>query len=186
MKTYFNTIFKLATYLTKAFTRDKVALFFTFVFPLIFLLVFGALNRNDNGVSFDVAVINNSNSQFAKNFVEQSQNSEYIDVKSAETLDSAKEQMSRGELDSILVLPEKFGELNQKSQPTGKLQVYFDPSSEQTGRTFAQIIEGTLREIDSSITQQEPLFNVEVVSTDTKGLSSFDYIFFWSNWLFDS
>ena len=177
MQRYFRTIFSLAQYLTKAFTRDRVALFFTFVFPLIFLLVFGALNKQDGGVSFDVAIINQSDSQFSKSFVEQSSSSEFIKTKDVESLDEAKELMGRGELDSILVLPANFGDVNQKSQPTGEAQVYYSPSSEQTGRTFAQIVDGVLREIDYGITKQQPLFSVKTVSTDTKGLSSFDYVF---------
>lgn len=177
MKQYFETILRLAKYLTKAFTRDRVALFFTFVFPLIFLLVFGALNKRDGGVSFDIAIINNSQTQFARSFEEQSAKSEFMKIKPVESLDEAKDLMGRGGLDSILVLPQNFGELNDKQQPTGKVQVYYNPSSEQTGQTFAQIVDGTLREIDAGITKQRPLFAVQTVSTDTKGLSSFDYIF---------
>ena len=48
--------------------RDKMALFFTFLFPLIFLFVFGGLNSHNNDVSFNIAIINKSDSQFAKNF----------------------------------------------------------------------------------------------------------------------
>lgn len=177
MKQYFVTIYRLAQTLTKAFFRDKVALFFTFVFPLIFLLVFGALNRNDSGVSFDIAIINQSKSEFATRFVDESSKSDFVKKKDVSSLDEAKELMSRGELDTILVLPEDFGNVNEKAQPTGKAVVYYSPSSEQTGKTFASIIDGLLGDIGADITQQKPLFSVEQRSTDTKGLSSFDYVF---------
>ncbi len=177
MKQYFVTIVRLAQMLTKAFFRDKTALFFTFIFPLIFLLVFGSLNRSNNGVSFELAIINQSKNEFATQFAEQASKSEFVKKKDVASLEDAKERMSRGELDTILVLPEDFGSLNDKLQPTGKAIVYYSPSSEQTGKTFASIVDGILGDIGSDITQQKPLFSVEQRSTDAKGLSSFDYIF---------
>jgi len=56
---------------TKRFFRDRTALFFTVIFPLIFLFVFGSLNSGSGDVSFKVAVINQSSSQFATDFVKQ-------------------------------------------------------------------------------------------------------------------
>jgi ABC-2 type transport system permease protein len=47
---------------TKRFFRDRLALFFTIVFPLIFLFVFGGLNSGNSDVSFKVALINHSDS----------------------------------------------------------------------------------------------------------------------------
>lgn len=177
MSNYFLTIYRLAQTLTIAFFRDKVALFFTFVFPLIFLLVFGSLNRGDSGVSFDVAIINQSKSSFAAKFVEESSSSEFIKKKDVASIDAAKDLMSKGELDTILVLPPEFGEVNKQSLPTGKAIVYYSPSSEQTGKTFASIIDGLLGDIGADIAQQKPLFSVQQQSTDSSGLSSFDYVF---------
>jgi ABC-2 type transport system permease protein len=177
MNHYFQVIVRLARTFTKAYFRDKVALFFTFVFPLIFLLVFGALNRRDNGVSFDLAIISHSQTAFAKQFVDETKKSDFVKEKSVSSLADAKEKMSRGELDTILILPPEFGELNSKQQPTGKAVVYVDPGSQQTGQTFASIVEGVLGQINVEITGQKPLFAVEQQSTDTRGLEPFDYVF---------
>lgn len=177
MKRYFSVIGRLAQMLTRQFFRDKVAMFFTFIFPLIFLLVFGSLNRNNNGVSFDVVVINQSQLGFSKQFIDELKKSNVVKETSASSLDDAKEKMSRGEADTILVLPESFGQPNDQGQPTGRAEVYFSPSSAQTGQTFASIVDSVLTEINQQITQTSPLFSVEQKSTDVRGLSSFDYIF---------
>ena len=77
----------------KRFFRDKVALFFTFLFPLMFLLVFGALNNNDNGPSFDVAVINHANTPFAQQFEKQIGKQESVKVNDkVTTMAQAKER----------------------------------------------------------------------------------------------
>ncbi|MDQ5953910.1 MAG: type transport system permease protein, partial [Patescibacteria group bacterium] len=46
-----NTIYTILTFArinTKRFFRDKLAIFFTIAFPLIFLLIFGSLFGGDN------------------------------------------------------------------------------------------------------------------------------------------
>src|SRR5579884_3758811 len=53
---------------TKRFFRDRLAQFFTVLFPLIFLFVFGSLNKNGGNVSFHVAVINQSSSSVSRSF----------------------------------------------------------------------------------------------------------------------
>lgn len=178
MRSYLHTVARLARLLTKSFFRDKVALFFTLVFPLIFLFVFGSLNRNDRGISFDVAIINESTSEFSKSFVLQLKANELVKVKEEViAFADAKERMSRGELDTILRLPIDFGVPNSKNQPAGAAEVYYDPSNPQTGRAFASTIEGAFGKINQELTGQSPLFTVDQKSTDTRGLSSFDYIF---------
>lgn len=178
MKTYFSTVLRLSRLMTKAFFRDKIALFFTLIFPLIFLFVFGSLNRNDRGVSFDVAIINHSTTDFSKSLEVELKANEFVKVKEdVIALDNAIERMSRGELDTILLLPIDFGVTSERGQPTGKAQVYYDPSNPQTGQTFASIIEGVFGDINQELTGQAPLFTVERKSTDTRGLSSFDYVF---------
>ena len=46
------TVWAFFTVNLKRLFRDKTALFFTFLFPLIFLFVFGGLNSGGNNVGF--------------------------------------------------------------------------------------------------------------------------------------
>ena len=91
---------------TRRFFRDKLALFFTIGFPLIFLFVFGSLNGSGSDVSFKVAFINQSDSQFAREFTKQARESKVLEVnKDIASLDEAKEKMSRSEIDAAIILP---------------------------------------------------------------------------------
>ncbi len=72
--------------------RDKVAIFFTFVFPLIFLFVFGGLFGKNNDISFNITLINQSESEFSKNFVKEIKNDTVFKVKEdISTVDDAKQ-----------------------------------------------------------------------------------------------
>lgn len=160
--------------------RDKVALFFIFVFPLIFLFVFGGIFGKSNEISFKVAVLSSSNSQFAKDFVGTLKKDKLLEVnKEIKTTEDAKEKMKRGEIDAIIKLPKQFGEVQPGQQyPSGQAQILYDQNSEQAGQALSSVLSGVFKQINQKITgaSAEP-FSVTATSTKEAGLSSFDYIF---------
>lgn len=158
--------------------RDKTALFFTFLFPLLFLFVFGSLNRGNNDISFDIAIINHSNTQFATQFVDQiKQNKTFKINNKVSSLSDAKERMGRGEIDSIIELPKGFGQPNEKGIPSGNLIVYYEQANPQTGQTLASIMQRVLDGINKKLTNHVDPFTVEQKPTKTANLTYFDYLF---------
>lgn len=177
MKRYVVTVFTLGMSLFKRFLRDKTALFFTFLFPLLFLFVFGSLNKGSNNVNFDVAFINRSDTRFAQQFMAQAKQNKVFKFKDVASLDEAKERMGRGEIDSIIELPKAFGQPNAQGVPSGSVVVYFEQASPDTGQTVAGIIDRALDGINQKLTGQADPLVVEQKATQTLNLSRFDYIF---------
>lgn len=162
----------------KRLFRDKVAIFFTLVFPLIFLFVFGGLFGRDSSVSFDIALINQSSSQFSKDFSKQINENQLFKVDTASaTIDQAKEKMNRGELDATIILPADFGVLNDQNSPTGEAKILYDQNNMQAGQTLGSVLESIFKDINAQIVPVATPFTVKTESTATKGLSQFDYIF---------
>jgi len=129
MKRYILTVLALAKAYRLRFFRDKTALFFTFLFPLLFLFVFGSLNSGTGDISFKIALFNNSDSSFAKDFAAKTRDDKTLNVnKDVTDFESARELMGRGELDSIIDLPKEFGVPNSNGIPSGKLVVYYQQS----------------------------------------------------------
>src|SRR5476649_1414564 len=99
------TILVFAKISIRRYFRDRLAIFFTVLFPLIFLVVFGSFSKN-NDVSFHIGLINQSSSQFAQKFAADTKNNKMFKVDdSVTTLQQAKGKMSRSEIDATLVLP---------------------------------------------------------------------------------
>jgi ABC-2 type transport system permease protein len=174
MKQYFRTIWALTKTLTKRWFRDPVALFFTFLFPLIFLLIFGAMSRSSS-VSFNVALINNSDTSFAAEFAGQIQKNEVFKIKDVEGFDDAKDKMGRGELDSIIELPGAFGEPADTGEPSGSVGVYYKESNPDTGQTVASVMQRVLDGINQELTGATDPLQVEQKATETSDLTRFDY-----------
>lgn len=158
--------------------RDKVAIFFVFVFPLIFLLIFGTIFRGDSDVSFKVALLNRSNSEFTTKFLEEAKNNKVLKIDDeVSNMDQAREKMNRGELDATIILPEGFGEVKNGQYPSGEAQVLYDQNNQQAGQTLGSILEGVFKEINNQFVTNEVPFTVATESTATKGLTQFDYTF---------
>ncbi|HYF96851.1 MAG TPA: ABC transporter permease, partial [Patescibacteria group bacterium] len=162
----------------KRLFRDKVAIFFVFVFPLIFLIIFGSVFKNDGGVSFRVALINQSKAEFATKFAEETNNNKVFDIDEKITsLDQAKEKMNRGQLDATIILPSAFGEVANDKYPSGTAEIIYDQSNQQAGQALGSIMEGVFKDINQSFAPAETPFTVKTESTATKGLTQFDYVF---------
>ncbi len=163
----------------KRLFRDKVGIFFVFIFPLIFLFVFGSIFSGDNNISFRVAVLNESDTEFAGSFVEQTKQNEIFEVDSEVTnIDLAREKMNRGQLDATIILPAGFGAIESGANyPSGQAKVLYDQNNESAGQTLNSVMNDIFKDVNKEFVPSEVPFTAVAESTATKGLSQFDYTF---------
>jgi len=176
------TVLVFAKLNTKRFFRDKVALFFAILFPVIFLFVFGAISGSSEGASFTVALINDSDSKFAKEFESNIRDDKIPQVKfkvdqEATTYDKAKEKMLRGQVDAAIILPQGFGDLDNEKVPSGKIQLRYTQSNEQAGQTLSAVLDGILGGVNQQYVKAVKPFTVDAKQTQEKGQNAFDYTF---------
>lgn len=173
------TVWVFFTVNIKRLFRDRLALFFTFLFPLIFLFVFGGLNSGNDGVSFNVAVINQSKAPFAKTYLDElaKQKSFKVD-KAVTTFAQANEKMGRGELDATIELPVEFGHpLTGQARPSGTAVVHYTPNNEQAARTLTTALQGFTEGLNKHLVHTNTPLMVVSEPTNQRSLSSFDYTF---------
>ncbi len=163
----------------KRLFRDKVGIFFVFIFPLIFLFVFGGIFGGDSDdISFNVAVINQSETEFAANFVEQIKELDVLEVDEEVTdMDLAREKMNRSEISATIILPEDFGEVRNGRYPSGEAKVLYDQNNEQAGQALGSILDSVFQGINEQFVDNETPFSAVTESTATQGLTQFDYTF---------
>lgn len=164
---------------TRRFFRDRLAIFFTVIFPLIFLLIFGGLFGKDRGVSFKIALINRSTSQFSETFSKQLKDDKIFKLDAnVSDFDKAKQKMNRGEIDSIIVLPEAFGRVTEgQATPGGQVEVYYTQNSSQAGSALTSVLQSVTKGINKQFVNAPEPFTVKGQQTNDRGLSSFDYMF---------
>lgn len=179
MKKSLFTVLIFAKISTRRFFRDRAAIFYSIGFPLIFLFVFGSLYSNNSTLSFKVAMINNSNSSFAKTFVSTVDKSKILKVNpDVKTLAAAEDKMSRSEIDATIVLPKNFGEIQKgNTYPTGQAEVVYTQNNQQSAQALGAILDGQFKGINSKFVNSVTPFTVIQKQLNSKSLSSFDYAF---------
>jgi len=164
---------------TRRFFRDRLAQFFSILFPLIFLFVFGGLSSGHNGVTFKVAIINQSHTAFARNFVHELDTSKTFKVdQTATTMTAAKDKMSKSQIDGIIVLPRDFGAVKSgQAYPSGKAELLYSQSASGTGQTLTSVLDGALKQVNAKLGVTQPPFEVVGQQLNEKRLTAFDYTF---------
>lgn len=171
------TVLVLTKLSTRRFFRDKIALFFGILFPLIFLFVFGSFSSNSS-VTFNVAVINHSNSAFSKTFVNDINHTKVFKVHSSvKNLKMAITRMSKSQLDGTIVLPKNFGQKNNFGIPSGHAQVIYTENNTMAGQTLTAILKNIFNKINIQYIKEPLPFKVVSMPLRKKSLTSFDYIF---------
>lgn len=179
MKRPFYTIYVFAKISVKRYFRDRVAIFFTIAFPLIFLVIFGGIFGRNGNSSISIALFNDSQSQISRQLVAQLKSDKIFKIKPGiKNLSQAEQQISKNQIDAALVLPPSFGVVQNHKFPTGQITEYYDENNAQVGQALGSILDGITAGINSKIvaTSQVP-FTVKSQLTNQPGLTTFDYTF---------
>ncbi len=176
MKKSLFTVLTFTKLNTRRFFRDRLALFFTVIFPLIFLFIFGSFSKGGS-LSFKVAIINQSDSAFSTKYVQDAHKNKLFKVDDeVTTLDKAKEKMKRSEIDATIVLPADFG-TQKDGHPAGNAQVLYTSNSEQSAQALTSILQAQFKEINAGIVPTIEPFTVTSQANNERSLSKFDYTF---------
>ena len=179
MKRSLYTVLTFVRINTKRVFRDPLAIFFSVIFPLIFLFVFGSLNSGGGDISFNVALINESDSSFSQDFSKRLTDSAVIKVnKDVTSLDVAKDKMSRSELDAAIVLPTGFGDVApDSSYPSGQVKVIYTQNNQQSATALTSVLDAQFKVVNSKFVDTATPFTVASEQLNERSLSAFDYSF---------
>ncbi|HEX7963376.1 MAG TPA: ABC transporter permease [Candidatus Saccharimonadales bacterium] len=179
MKKKWYTVFIFARLSTRRFFRDRLALFFGILFPLIFLFVFGGIFGHNSGTSFKVAFLNESHTKFAQDYAKQAHGSKLLKIDpQVSTMDQAKEKMNRSQLDATIVLPADFGaQKDGEKYPSGTAQVIYTQNNLSAGQTLTSILDGQFKDLNGKFVSTAVPFAAEGKQLSNKSLSQFDYTF---------
>ena len=178
MSHYFSTIFAFTKANILRFFRDKIYIFFMFILPACFLLLFGMMYSGDNFSSFEAAIFNNSKSELATTFVDglTSEDSVITKVDSPDRED-AENRLVNGELSAIIIFPENFGVADESGAPTGEIEVIYGKNSEQAGQAISSVVSAFTNEVNYQIVGKQPSITVKSEALMREGLTNFDYVF---------
>ena len=182
----------------REFTRDFSALFWTMAFPIMFILIFGAVFSNEGDISFDLGVVNLDGSA-SSNLVTGFEAVDAFDV----TVGNYEDELAAledGDRSAVVVIPAGTGtllegytrQLVEQSAATASLeapagastddtapaalQVYYDPADQSSSQIVINIIDQVVARMNENITGMSPALTIESQTVSADDLSSIDYL----------
>jgi ABC-2 type transport system permease protein len=140
----------------RTFFREKAALFFTFFFPIMLMVLFGLIFQNQGNVNYDIHIQDQDDSFWSHNFTQTLGKVKGITVKLVGKGENADQYMKDRDINFMLIIPKGYNDtinarFGQDPNVTFNFTVKYDPS-------------------DSSAQVKLSLINV-VVQQMNKGLS---------------
>lgn len=164
----------------RQFIRDRAALFFTFIFPIMFILLFGWAFSGRGIQTFDVGLSDLGSPQSA-GFIAQGlamvttdEGKEMFEVEMGpreEILQSLRD----GDLDAVLVVPADMDLALSQGLPS-QLEVYYDPSLASNQQTLIPVLYQVIDGIDRVLQNSTPLIGLEQNSLESHQLRHIDYL----------
>jgi ABC-2 type transport system permease protein len=157
---------------TRSFMRDRAALFWTLAFPLIFILLFGFIFQGGGGSALTLGWVDEDQSaqaaQLRETFTAQ-EGTELVDA----TRDEALDQMRRGDVDAVIVVPPGYGQAIGAGTAPTTIIVTTDPSRSQLTGTVYQSVQAVLGVVN--LGGRPPLVVPQPETLQTENLNFISY-----------
>jgi ABC-2 type transport system permease protein len=148
----------LSLAMLKGFYRDKATLFFTFVFPLMFLVVFGLIFRDAGSDKLDIAVVGNGT------VISTLEETGVADLQRFDNLDAAVQKVRDGDLPAVVV--------EQGDQVTLRFA-----ASDQVQSGFVRgLVAGVVSQVNQEATGQPPRYVVQADQVEDSSLKAIQYL----------
>jgi ABC-2 type transport system permease protein len=157
----------------KQFFRDRVALFFAFAFPILFMLIFGFVFSNDT-ISYRVGLVDEDNSATSAGITQSLQAITTLKITRGD-LQAELDQFKAGKLDAVLELPRGLSASLAAGQ-SANLKVYYDPAQTTSSQIILSIFSQIIGGINQQITQRPNPLQLTTESIQSRQLNYIDYL----------
>ncbi len=154
----------------KIFSRDRQAIIFSLIFPLLMMLAFGFFNSGETD-PIAIGVVDNANSSLSRDFIAS------IDANPLFTVTEGDEtslivQVINGNLGLTLVVPEEF----QSNPANVDLRVLIDTSQTAQMNTVIPLLQQALVQVERDLRNLDPLFDLTIVDVEARTQTYLDFL----------
>lgn len=132
--------------------REKVALFWMFLFPVLLMLLLGTIFGRTGSAKIDLGVSDHDKSQVTRAITEKLGTIKAFVMQKGEEAD-LKKKLNDGKLNAILVLEKDFQSSLMSGKP-GKVVIYVDKSSQTVSQITTTALNQVIGEIGVGIAKQ--------------------------------
>jgi ABC-2 type transport system permease protein len=157
----------------REFARDRMALFWTLAFPVVFILIFGLIFGRPDTFSADLGLVIEDNGAAAQ---ELAQTLKRVDVlKISEGARQAElDALRGGDRDAVVVIPAGASDAIARAE-AAPVELHYDPAR-SSSQIVVSIVEQSLQSAAQRIRPQPEIFKLNPVTVQAKQLRAIDYL----------
>jgi ABC-2 type transport system permease protein len=157
----------------KSFYREKTAMFFTIAFPILLILVFGSIFKDQDKVSFTLHVQDLDRTNSSAQLVKTLKLNGKFKITNVDPAINARQYAKENKLNLILIIPKDYEKSLNRSiafdDPTASVTItyLYDPSSSSVSMKM-QILNSTFAYINQELSGKSPFIRTAETSILTK------------------
>jgi ABC-2 type transport system permease protein len=161
--------------LLRAYARDRTALFFGFLFPLLFMVLFGVLNFGGS-VRVNLGVIDEAKNDQSASFIATLGKIETLKVTSGDR-DAQLAKLTAGDLELVLLIPSNFRMAPAAPGSTVPTLTLYENSSEPEARAIGRaILNSVIDQLSFAVTQTAPVVSLKSEEVTGRNLKYVDFL----------
>jgi ABC-2 type transport system permease protein len=159
----------------RSFIRDRAAIFWTFAFPILFVVLFGSLFSGDGPDAYEIGWVDEDGTAAADGL-----RAGFAATGLLELTDAAREdalaRMREGDLQAVIVIPPGLGEaLTGGAAEPLSLLLYTDPSQQTRSQTLQQVVGQVVSTANLAVTGRPPALALETEALQTEEIGAAAY-----------
>jgi len=153
------------------FVRERATLFWTFAFPLLFIVIFGGLFGGNQSPSYSVGVAGDSTSTAGQAILTAFQQTKVFTLHPGD-LNAELKSLKDGNRDAVLDLPASVG----TNQSPAQVKVYYDPTISSNQTILLPIVDQVLAGVNQRLSGVRPLLVAAPATIQTHQLRPIDFL----------
>jgi ABC-2 type transport system permease protein len=163
----------------KTFWRSKGTMFWTIAFPILLILIFGAIFSGSDTVEYTLHIQDLDGSKASNMFIDILNETGFFNIKKVDKEVNVDSYIEDKDISRLIVIPNDYSEKIAQSyvDKTSRvnLSFYFDQSELTTNQVVRTIISSVLQSMNMNITGGSNIIGIDDIETIT---GDFDYIDF--------
>jgi ABC-2 type transport system permease protein len=148
----------------RGFVRDRAALFFTILFPVLFLLLFGSIYKSSSTPKVTVVEIGKVSVLDQARAASHGQLNQVLDVTRRTSLARALNDVRQGNVDAAV------------QQQGGRLVVHYSVADPTTAGLVTSVFSSIVQEADQAASHRPPAFQLSTQQVEDKSLKPIQYL----------
>lgn len=164
----------------KEFVRNKAAMFWTIMFPILLIVMFGFIFEGEDNVTYDLPIQDRDGGNWSKTLTFIINETDLFDVNMVDPKVDAEKYMRDNNEDVLLIIPEGYTEkidyilAGVQSDDSANLTILYDPT-QSSSQTKIQILDSIIQGINKEFANATDTIGFDAKTTVSEEFKFIDF-----------